>query len=410
MRDFTNFKTELELLLKQYFADEDLDQINFKVNPRKEENNISEKINDFYRNQLDIDLNSFKERVEIDRTITFSQKELNPDKFCEFLLDLGRLCISCGRLNLANEIFKKTFKNSNKTLYKAESMLEISNVLSRRADWPGSLKSVSDAETMFKEIDDDNGIAKCYNLQGAIYGEYGDIEQAKSFFQKSLSLINSNNYPELAANLHTNLGIIDNIQENKDDAKMHLNNALSIYENLGNQKRMAELNYNIGMAHFRSGDFDFALDSFNTGIEISKNGRFLSVLCFCYLANSQVLIEKDEISTAAIFADKAFEISHNIDDKLTSADIYKVKGIIEKRMKNFKLAESYLLNSLRINNSLKNENNIAETSLELADLYNEDNSRESKNTYLSAALNFYKQIQASQKVNEIETQLGIAAV
>jgi tetratricopeptide (TPR) repeat protein len=407
----THFETELELLLKQYFTQEDLNQINLKFSPQKEDqNNVSEKINDFYRNQLDINVDSFDERIKIDRTITFSEKQLIPDEFCEFMMDLGRLCISSGKLNFANEIFKKTIKNSDKTLYKAESMLELANVFSRRADWPGCLRTVSDAELLFKSISDSNGIAKCYNLRGIVYGEQGDIDKAKIYFQKSLSLINKDSDLELAANLSTNLGIIENIQENKDDAIMHLKNSFIFYKKLGNQKRMAEVNYNIGMTYLESGEFDSAINVFDEGIEIAKNGRFMSILCLMCLSKSQVLFEKDEIDSAAVFADKAFEISHDVDDKLTLADIYKVKGIIERRMKNFKLAESFLLNSLRINTSLKNEMNTAETSLELAALYNETDNPGSKNIYLKSALNYYKQTDASQKVKEIEAQLGIAAV
>jgi len=70
---------------------------------------------------------------------------------------------------------------------------------------------------------------------------------------------------------------------------------------------------------------------------------------------------------------------------------------------------SYLLNSLRINTSLKNEMNIAETSLELATLYEEIDNSKSKDPYLKSALNYYKQIDALQKVKEIELMLGIEA-
>jgi tetratricopeptide (TPR) repeat protein len=163
------------------------------------------------------------------------------------------------------------------------------------------------------------------------------------------------------------------------------------------------------MAHFESKDFGNALEAFDEGIEIAKEGMFVSILCLMYLAKSQVLIEKNEIDSAKVFVDKAFEISHIVDDKLTLADIYKVKGAIERRQENFNLAESYLLNSLRINNNLKNDMNIAETSLELAALYKDIDGSKSKKAYLNNALNFYKHINASQKVNEIEAQLGTAA-
>jgi tetratricopeptide (TPR) repeat protein len=402
------FEVELDHLLKQYFGEEDLNRINLKINPPKEEyNRISEMINDFYRDQLDINVDSSNERIKIDRTITFSEKQLKRDKFCNFLLDLGRLCISSGRLNLAGEIFRKTNKTSDDIWHKAESLLELANVFSRRADWPRSLVAVSDAELLYEKNNDNLGKAKCFNLLGTIYGERGDIVRAKTNFQMSLSLIDPESDMEMLANLNTNLGIIYNIQGNSEEAKVHLKNALVIYKKLGNQKRIAEINYNIGMTFSDTGEYESAIEAFDEGIEIAKKGRLISVLCLIYLAKSHVLIAQDDIISAAAFVDKALELSHNVDDKLTFADICKLKGMIERRLKNYKTSESFLLNSLRINKNLKNEMNIAETSIELALLYKEIEKPDSRESYLGSALKYFKQIHASRKVKEIETMLGI---
>ncbi|MGB5848800.1 MAG: tetratricopeptide repeat protein, partial [Ignavibacteriaceae bacterium] len=110
---------------------------------------------------------------------------------------------------------------------------------------------------------------------------------------------------------------------------------------------------------------------------------------------------------ASEFADKALDISNSTDDKLTSADSYRVKGIIERHKKNFNAAETYLLTSLRINTKLKNEQNIAVTSLDLAVLYEEKNNSQSKKSYLTSALNYFKQINALKEVKKIEDMLGI---
>jgi len=116
-----NFETELDSLLKQYLGEEEVNRLNLRADSSKAEGNrISEMIDDFYRNQLKINIDSCNERIKIDRTITFSEKQLDPDKFCEFLLELGRLCISCGKLNFATDIFRKTKKISNKILEERE--------------------------------------------------------------------------------------------------------------------------------------------------------------------------------------------------------------------------------------------------------------------------------------------------
>ena len=402
------FEIELNGLLKRYFNDDELNRLNLNINPPKEgSDKITGMINDFYRNQLQIDINNCSERIKIDKTITFSEKTLQQDKFYKFLLDLSQLCLSLGRLNFSNELFKKVKRNSNNTALKAESLIGLADVFSRRANWQRSLRTIKEAESLYRELNDDSGLAKCENLLGSIYGERGDLAKAKVFFLNALSLINPENDLELAANLDTNLGIIDNIQGNTDDSIKHLTNALVSYNRLGNNRRITETKHNIGMVYLESGDYESALAAFDEGIELAKQGGFMSTLCLIYLAKSQVLIAMDDIYYASGFADKALDISNTTDDKLTSADIYRVKGIIERLRKNYNDAESFLLNSLRMNTSLKNEENIAETSFELAVLYEEKNDSQSKNSYLTSALNYFKQINAFNKVKKIEDMLNI---
>lgn len=402
------FEIELNGLLKRYFNDDELNRLNLNINPPKEgSDKITGMINDFYRNQLQIDINNCSERIKIDKTITFSEKTLQPDKFYKFLLDLSQLCLSLGRLNFSNELFKKVKRNSNNTALKAESLIGLADVFSRRANWQRSLRTIKEAESLYRELNDDSGLAKCENLLGSIYGERGDLAKAKVYFLNALSLINPENDLELAANLDTNLGIIDNIQGNTDDSIKHLTNALVSYNRLGNNRRITETKHNIGMVYLESGDYESALAAFDEGIELAKQGGFMSTLCLIYLAKSQVLIAMDDIYYASGFADKALDISNATDDKLTSADIYRVKGIIERLRKNYNDAESFLLNSLRMNTSLKNEENIAETSFDLAVLYEEKNDSQSKNSYLTSALNYFKQINAFNKVKKIEDMLNI---
>ena len=403
-----SFEIEVNGLLKKYFSDDELNRLSLNINPPNERSDkLNGMINDFYRNQLQIDINNYSERIKIDRTITFSEKTLQADKFYKFLLDLSQLCLSRGRLNFANELFKKVKENSNNIAFKAESLLGLADVFSRRADWQRSLRTIEEAKSIYIELNNNSGLAKCENLLGSIYGERGDLAKSKDYCLKALSLINPENDLELAANLAMNLGILENIRENFDDSIKHLTNALVSYNKLGNKRRITETKHNIGMVYLYSGDYESALAAFDEGIEIAKQGGFMSTLCLIYLAKSQVLIAMDDIYYAAVFADKALYISNTTDDKLTYADIYKVKGIIERLRKNYNDAESFLLNSLRMNTSLKNEENIAETSFELAVLYEEKNNSQSKESYLTSALNYFKQINAFKKVKKIEDMLGI---
>ena len=405
---FDTFEIELSSLLKQYFGEDELVHIKRNLNsPAVDSDKVSGLINDFYRSQLQIDASNYCERIIVDRAITFSEKKLQGDEYSNFLLDIGNLCLSGGRLNIAEEVFRKTKKSSNTQIIMAESLLGLSDVYSRRADWKRSIKTVIGAKLLFRELNSNSGIARCNNLLGIIFGEWGDLKEARKYFLISRSLIEPETDLKMAANLDMNLGIIDSIQENYDDSIRYLKSAQLSYHKLGDEKKVAKVNHNIGMVYSETNDYKSAISSFDKAIEIARTGRFLSDLCLVYLAKSQVLIKMKDITHAAEFADKSFEISYNIDDKLTLADIYKTKGIIERYLHNYDESENYLLSSIRLNTRLKNEQNIAESSFELAVLYEEMKKADSKNIYLKKSLGFFKKINATEKVNTIENMLVI---
>ncbi len=131
-----NFEKKLDILLGHYLGDGELNRLNLKINPSKEgSDKITGMINDFYKSQLQTGNNDFRERIKIDRSITFSEKVLQPDNFYDFLLDIAQHCLSRGRFNLANELFKKVKRNGNKTALEVESLILLADVFSRRANW-----------------------------------------------------------------------------------------------------------------------------------------------------------------------------------------------------------------------------------------------------------------------------------
>ena len=52
-------------------------------------------------------------------------------------------------------------------------------------------------------------------------------------------------------------------------------------------------------------------------------------------------------------------MSIKANDRLTTADLYKIKGLIEMQLNNYTMAESYFLSSCRINKELDNQLNLA---------------------------------------------------
>ena len=110
----------------------------------------------------------------------------------------------------------------------------------------------------------------------------------------------------------------------------------------------------------------------------------------------------NDYTLAEAFSDKAMEICYKINDKLSIAEVYKVKGIIQKHLTNFQLSENLLLTSLRINKEHNNRLNEAETYYERGLLYMETgNSVESINN-LNSALKYFKKINAHNEIKNLQ--------
>lgn len=402
----TEFAKDIENLLISYFDKTQLKNFIQKLNSIEKKSSSLEVVDKFYAQQLNIEYNFAKDRMEIDRTITFAMKNLEKGKYLQLLRKLGQICTGHGKINLAFEVLNKAVKETENNNDKAESLLLLSDVYSRKAEWKKSIEVLNEAKILFDSSGNNIGTSKCENLLGSIYGERGQLEEAKLHFEISLSSINPSKEKEMAASIETNLGIIENIQGNYTNALDYFLRALRKFESLGSYRRLAELKHNVGMLHVNQKNYNDALEEFNQCIGISLKEELLPVLGLAYLSKANVLTAKKDFENAHRFADKSMEVCHQIDDNLTMADIYKTKSLIEKNLKNYEKAENYLQSSLRLNQKMNNILNIAETSFELANLYGELNRMHEKEEYLRTALKCYREVQASERIQQVEEMLS----
>jgi len=109
---------------------------------------------------------------------------------------------------------------------------------------------------------------------------------------------------------------------------------------------------------------------------------------------------------AAIFSEKAMKVCNKVNDRLSIADIYKVEGIIERELGEYKKSDSLLKTSLMMNIELGNKLNEAETSVELGRLYNKLNDEKRSAEYFKRAIAYYKGQGSKKIVKEIQINIG----
>lgn len=405
------FAEEIRNLLSNYVEENELNGFISRFETSgSAKNGSGEIINNFYTQQLKIEYSFGKDRMQIDRTITFAKKTLTKEKYLDLLKGLSQLCIANGKLSFAFEILNKLQKESSDNNGKGEALLLLSDMFSRRADWNSSIDALKKADELFLKTGNGNGRSKCQNMLGVIFGEKGNLSEAREHFEKCLQLINRGEERELAASVESNIGIVLNIQGEYEQSVEYFEKALRYFESAKNFRRIAELRQNIGMLYVNKNQHEAALREFDRSIEIALEHKLMPVLALSYLSKANLLLSLNECEAAKAFADKALEVSHVIDDKLSIADIYRIKSIIERKMKNYAQAEDYLHSCLRLNSKVANTLNQAEAKMELADLYGEMDRKTDKEKLLNESLKYYQDMQIPDRVKKVEEMLSMPAV
>lgn len=90
------------------------------------------------------------------------------------------------------------------------------------------------------------------------------------------------------------------------------------------------------------------------------------------------------------------EIACKLNDTLSIADIYRVKGIIQSNLNNFELSEEFFENSVRLNDDFESKYSKAESSQELGNLLNQEDRKDEAETHLKSADQVFKDIKKNK--------------
>jgi len=332
-------------------------------------------------------------RITIDKVLTFCTNILPEEKTFNLLLDLSQLMFFSGEisysLELAEDLLSKINSVEKYPNIVAETNLMISKIYWSQAYWDDCNHYINEAMRIFQSVNNETGIAKCHNMLGTLYGEKGEFDKARDHLKNALKYLSKKDDSSARAMIYTNLGILSTVNEEYEKAIWNHKNALGIFNKLGDIRRVARVHHNIGMLYTRMENYDAALDEFNNCITLSLENDYLSNCAVAYIGKSFVYTQVKNPALADAYTEKAMEIAYKLNDTLSIADIYKIKGMIQNDMKNFELSEEMFENSIRLNRDIQSKLNEAESSVQLGEFLQKNNRAEEAKPYLQTAANFF---------------------
>lgn len=345
-------------------------------------------------------------RYQLDQLITFAESRLPEDKLIEFLIYLGQHTIIAGENPIAIEIHEKIIRLcSDKTEMAditANALLAIGEIYSRQAQWELSITYLDKSIKIFRDENDTKGNIHCQNILGTIHGDQGNLNKAKEHFENALIALQEIKDTTLIGTIEINLGIINNMQGNYNEALSFLKRALLNFEKVGELRRVAEIKQNLGMVYTKKKEYSTAINEFNESIELSIRSSYLQNLGIAYINKAYVYLQLTDLDLAGAFADKAMEIANKINDKLSIAEVYKIKGIISSHKNKTDAAENSLLTSYRLNKDLNNQLNLAEVACELGILFKKKGETDKGKKYLNEALGYFRKIDSKADISYLE--------
>jgi len=241
-----------------------------------------------------------------------------------------------------------TTKDSSE-ISKADAKLELGSKLDDQGKYAEALQNYLDALSVYEKLDEENAIAKTYNLIGIIYARQGNNKLALDYFLKDVSIRNkileNNPNDSICQNDRrktlNNIGIILEQQTEYRKAITYYSEALQIAEKYENKKSTALYCNNIGSAYRNLGDYNNSYYYFEKGIKIARQNGNKDTEARLLLGLGINLKEKQNFQKALSNLTDALKISLEIKDKNLEKEIYDNLSETYAEMGNFPKAYKY---------------------------------------------------------------------
>jgi len=286
-----------------------------------------------------------------------------------------------------------------------------------RGDFKRSLDHFNRGYQFYKTVNNKQGMSQALGSMGGIYSAMGNYAPALDHYFRALRLAEDLGMEEMVLKHQTNIGIVYMQQEDFDRSLNYLFKALHGFEKRGGVPSAFPVIGNIGVAYERKGIHSVALAYFKQALKMAElsGDKFRMVLWLenigvAYESQGDSSIQKnnpayaftDRYPTALSYYTRALQTAEEIGDGMGIAADNGYLGNLYLKLKNYPLAEMYLLKAKKGVDSLGVPDLAKDQYLNLSTLYSETGK-------YSKALDLYKKYIALKDsvANEANTRRSV---
>lgn len=345
--------------------------------------------------------------IDYDHLITVLDEFLSNqvDTIYNLYTSLSKICFRYGEFEKGRLLLVKleTLDLNPEQRAQVEMLFGQLNLLMNK--WDLSTQHYDTAMNIYKEIGNQQGIAKVYNNLGINSYEQWQTEIGKKYLEKAQIITKEIEDDNLHLIVQTNLGIVQNIRGEFEDAKQNFEHLLKTLMGSNLTERAAIL-INKGMATRDLRQFETAAKSLNEAASIAQETKNNRLLALAYLALAEVNIYRSQFDESNKALNQAFVIFAQRHDKLHLASVYHIFGLLHMHEEHYDLSDSEFRMSININEEHNEILMLACVYRDYSKLAVKFGDKEAQKKRLHKALELFKSIQAVKRVERIEQELG----
>lgn len=274
----------------------------------------------------------------------------------------------------------------------AEALRRLAVLHHHRNETPVARELCVRSRDVATELGDDILIAEALNVLAGIALETGELEQARDTFGQALTRGGSN--PELRGRIERNLGIIANIQGDHEGALALYQRSLDACNAANDVQGRAIAFHNLGMVSADLERWDEADGYFQQSLVVAESLGDVRLKGLCLLNHAEVHVARQQYERGRGNAEAALAIFDQLGARSYKADAYRVIGVVYRETGRFALAESRLRASVELAVSSGEVLIEAETSRELALLYQTMGRNQEALSLLNTAHRLFRRLDA----------------
>lgn len=203
------------------------------------------------------------------------------------------------------------------------------------------------ALSFFIEVQDTALIIATQNNIGAMFTKYQQFDKAFNYHNDAVKLSEMTHDKQGLARGYAGIALAQDYLMQYETAIENNEKAISLFKELGLQKDLLSIQYNLASVYYSLGQNDKALPLFDTLLYQFKAINATVEVAACINTIGLIYYDKKELDSATIYLEQAFQLQQYIDDPtmlknmlISLSELYQSKGELEKAMNASKRYES----------------------------------------------------------------------